>query len=520
MQGRLGEAEHLLRELGVQDQGNALVWYNLGNVLRDQKRASEALGCYARAVQLEPGLVEAHNNAGSLLHAQYRWDEAEREYGACLALAPDHLTARLNLASLLIDIGKFRDAELLCREIVDEVPDLAVAHTFLGAALDHQGKVREALQYQRAAARLDPFDAHAAENLATALAQVGELDAALREFARALALRPDSASTRHARACVLLSAGRLPEGWADYGYRPAFTKFQESHPHLVLTRSLSHPLLGKSMCLLPEQGLGDELFFLRFAPSLGALGARVTYRASQKVRSLLMRSNVAHVVAGAETAVPPEALTMLIGDVPHALSSVLDRCGPGIGVPSYPPSLTVQPLATELPSMHARLRAAGSPPYTAVTWRGGVPPREQRTGHVWGLHKEIGIVRLATALRDLPGTVVAIQRNPEPGEVDEFSTVLGRRVLDCCALNADLEVMAALLALADEYVGVSNTNMHLRASVGRTARVLVPCPAEWRWMAAGDSSPWFPGFSVYRQSADGEWGEALAALARDLTAAF
>ena len=87
---------------------------------------------------------------------------------------------------------------------------------------------------------------------------------------------------------------------------------------------------------------------------------------------------------------------------------------------------------------------------------------------------------------------------------------------DLSALNEDLEAMLALLALIDDYVGVSNTNMHLRAGVGKTARVLVPCPAEWRWMAQGDESPWFPGFKVYRQKTDGNWNEALGRLAADL----
>ena len=68
----------------------------------------------------------------------------------------------------------------------------------------------------------------------------------------------------------------------------------------------------------------------------------------------------------------------------------------------------------------------------------------------------------------------------------------------------------------DEYVGVSNTNMHLRASAGRTARVLVPAPAEWRWMQSGPCSPWFPGFSIYRPSLQGDWANALAALRSDL----
>jgi ADP-heptose:LPS heptosyltransferase len=100
--------------------------------------------------------------------------------------------------------------------------------------------------------------------------------------------------------------------------------------------------------------------------------------------------------------------------------------------------------------------------------------------------------------------------------VDSFAAALGRPVADFTAVNEDLEQMLALLALIDDYVGVSNANMHLRAAVGRQARVLVPAPAEWRWMAAG-ASPWFAGFGVYRQALDASWKDALAALRGDLS---
>lgn len=123
---------------------------------------------------------------------------------------------------------------------------------------------------------------------------------------------------------------------------------------------------------------------------------------------------------------------------------------------------------------------------------------------------------MAQALRDTPATVLILQRRPLEGEVAAFSKALGRPVHDVSSLNEDLEQMLALLSLIDEYVGVSNTNMHLRAAVGRTARVLVPAPPEWRWMAEGKESPWFPGFSVYRQGYDGNWNKTFAELAADL----
>ena len=109
-----------------------------------------------------------------------------------------------------------------------------------------------------------------------------------------------------------------------------------------------------------------------------------------------------------------------------------------------------------------------------------------------------------------------MQRKPGAGEIESLSGHIGREVHDFSDLNNDLEGMLAVLALIHEYVGVSNTNMHLRAAAGKTARVLVPRPGEWRWMAGGASSPWFPGFSVYRQSLDGSWDAALEGLRKDL----
>jgi hypothetical protein len=81
-------------------------------------------------------------------------------------------------------------------------------------------------------------------------------------------------------------------------------------------------------------------------------------------------------------------------------------------------------------------------------------------------------------------------------------------------MNDDLEDALALLDVLDDYVGVSNTNTHLRAALGKTAQVLVPFPPEWRWGTAGDESPWFPGFRVLRQTPQRTWDAALAGLLR------
>jgi hypothetical protein len=306
------------------------------------------------------------------------------------------------------------------------------------------------------------------------------------------------------------------------------------YPEIKLVQALPRELNGKHICVLREQGLGDEIFFLRFAPQLLAAGARITYCAGSKIAPLLKRASGLHEVLN-EIAPPEDAdAVILVGDLAHSLSNACASELPNhegdsnVATSKWPMRLSVfwPPVQKPLPlmpredriaEMRGRLAEAGPGPYLGLTWRGGTPPRDQRAV-IWVLHKEIAIAPFGAALHAVNGTFIAVQRNPAPGGIDSLAAALGKRVHDFSDLNEDLEGMLALMALLDEYIGVSNTNTHLRAGTGKTARVLVPNPPDWRWMMnRARTSPWFPGFSVYRQSFRGDWHAALTELKRDLT---
>jgi len=534
MAGQFSDAELLLRKQTARFPQNAYVWHNLGNVLRDLQRPADAVDCYRKALTLDPELIDARNNLGSALHTLLQYEDAEREYRACLAAAPDYALARCNLTSVLIDLGRFDEAETECRELIRQAPDLRIAHTFLAAALGHQQRHTEALACHRAAIAIAPDDPAVIELYAAALIESGAYAEGLRYQSRALALNPDSATGHQLLGTALLSHGRLTDGWAEYRHRPAYLEYSAQHPGLTIPQTLPPAPQGKQLCLLTEQGLGDELFFLRYAPQLTAAGVHISYCPGNKILSLLLRAGCIDTILPHDAALPATDALLMLGDLSHALSETAQSTIPppmtsddathgrdyaqNIAVywPPVPPSLRLTPLDKPLTALRLRLAAIGKPPYVGLTWHAGTPPQAQRDKMSWVLHKQIKIPALAAALQDFTGTFIALQRNPDAGDIEKFSAALGRPVHDFTALNDDLEGMLALLALIDEYVGVSNTNMHLRAAVGKTAHVLMPCPAEWRWMASGSSSPWFPGFRIYRQSRQGSWDPALAELKANL----
>ncbi len=106
-------------------------------------------------------------------------------------------------------------------------------------------------------------------------------------------------------------------------------------------------------------------------------------------------------------------------------------------------------------------------------------------------------------------------------DLGRFISALERPAVDLSAVNDDLRDALALLSLLPDYVGVSNTNTHLRAGCGRrVARVLVHSNPEWRWGLRAPRSPWFPQFDVYRQSAGRGWTASLERLVSDLMQAI
>jgi Flp pilus assembly protein TadD len=505
--GRFGDAEHALAEIVRLNPREHYAWGLLGRIALErgdsdvaQERIRRALdldrrnadylnvlaiaqaeagdlehaeSSLRRALRERPTHADAHYNLGKVFEKRGDFAAAHREYDRTLALAPSHQGARGNCARVLQFLGDLDAAvEVLAASVAEgsaEPWNIVLYGKALMAARGHAAAIAA---YEEACQRF-----------------------------------PASGLLRRTYAHALLAAGDFASGWREYLGRDV----EGPAPRATVPNPLPRRLEGRAMRLLPEQGLGDILFFLRFAPELVARGASVHAVAPEKLTELLARTGFfASVTPQSKDSGHADGDAYSVADLPYILES--DSPAPVF-------RLAAEPVCES--DWRARLTALGAGPYIGVTWRAGT---DFRRGPEFGrdvraLSKEIDANALAQALRDAPGTLVALQREPVAGEIAALSKAAGRPVHDLSAVNDDLDSMVGLLAVVDEYVAVSNTNVHLRAGLGLTSRVLVPFPPEWRWMDAGDESPWFPGCRVYRQAPERTWTSALGALQVDLSTA-
>lgn len=501
---RFEEAAECFRQTLQLDPHRAAAHAYLGNVLVRLGKMENAVASYRQALLLQPNNPETLNNLGNALTELNRKDEAIAAYRQAIETDPRFLASYHNLGRVLLELERTTEAIEIYGAALRAEPDHAGALSDLAAVLLRQHRFAEAVECYERVLATQPDDAETRYNLGTALRATGKLDEAIACYRAAIRLKPADADAHMNLALSLLALGNFQEGWKEYDWQ--WRREGAPSRRFSPTPWDGSDLGGKNVFLDSEQGIGDEFFFLRFVSSLKKRNAgKVTYSPSTKISSLLSRSKILDRLAQIREQPTSTEFAFSVGDLPR-LMGMQD-------VSQIPPPIELTPLPAKIIKVQQQLRKFGSQPYIGVTWRGGTTKKN-------ALYKEVSLEKLAAGLRGINASVVILQRNPLPEEVELFSRALGRPIHDFSSLNENLEEMLALLALLDDYIGVSNANMHLRAGTGKTARVLVPTPPEWRWMTEGKESPWFPGFTVYRQGYDGSWETAFTELATDLKKSF
>jgi len=431
-------------------------------------RAGEADREIEGAVADFPGDPELHNVHGTLLQKRGEWGAARAAFEKALALRPRFSGARINLAMALRKLG---ESEASARELERARGDAA-------------------------------NDAEALTTLAMIAGQAGESAQAIALFEQAIALDPAWPRPRGLLGAELLREGRIERGWKEYLYRPArATQMYAAIARGTYPPALPADLRGRRFALLGEQGLGDVLFFLRYAKPLADAGARFHVHADPRLEPLLRR--VLPIDDWLPAPQPPAgAEPIWMGDLPLVARPLAGDVAP---------TLRIAPLAERVERMRSRLPATGRR-RIGLAWKAGTPPGEGPAAQQL-LSKDVPVESLAHAFAGREVDCIVLQRHPQAQALERFAAVASMH--DFSAVNDDLEDMLALLSLLDDYAGVSSTNVHLLAAAGGGGHILVPHPAEWRWQLAG-ASPWFPQFSVHRQGRDGDWSGALRSLQGEL----
>jgi tetratricopeptide (TPR) repeat protein len=433
---------------------------DLGNALRQQGRLDHAADAFRAAIKLKPGLMPPHNNLGLVLNEQGRFDEALKHFKKALHIEGDNPEIHYNIANVYRDMHRDEDA----------------------------------VRHYETVLRRQPAHPEANSNLANIHKSRQTWDRALFHYDAALASRPDDPEINWNKATMQLVLGDFERGWKNHEWRLKLKTTPLSQP--AAPPWTGGDLQGKTILLYMEQGFGDNIQFIRYAPMVKARGARVVLVCPPPLRTLIETADGVDMVVSPGDLLPPLDFELPLLSLPYIFGTREET------VPASIPYLRVDQTRVEA----WKVRLAGLKGLkTGVAWRGNPNHSNDRNRSV--------AVEIFSRLADVPGiAAVSLQKDARPEELAHFKS----GIYDAGPYINDFADTAALIEALDLVICVDTSSAHLAGALGRPVWTLIPFSPDWRWMLGRSDTPWYPAMCLFRQDTAGDWEKVMDDVARAL----
>jgi tetratricopeptide (TPR) repeat protein len=475
----------------------AEAYFNMGNAFHKKKQHDYAMASYNKALKINPALYEAYNNIGLILQEQGNLMEAISNYRKVVQIKPDFAMAYFNLGTVFQKEKKLDEAITNFKRALQLDPDIDNAHLNLGIALHEKGFPDEALSSYEQAVKQKPDSIDALTNLGIVLQAKQRLVEAISVFRKVLQMKPDDAEAHWNFSITLLLSGNFEAGWMEYEWRQHVKEFEKRS--FTKPRWNGEDIRARAVLLYAEQGIGDTIQFVRYAPLLAQKGARVFVECQAELVSLLTGVDGVQEVIKRGEVLPEFDMHCSLLSLPYIFNTSLET------IPSRIPYIQANP--SLVAKWGDKVRSDTHLFKVGIAWSGN--PKYK--------HDHLRSCELETfaCLANIEGIdYFSLQKR----KVAEQATdpLAGLRLIDFMDEVNDFADTAAIIQNLDLVISVDTAVAHLAGALGKTVWILLPYTPDWRWMLDREDSPWYPTMSLFRQKSPGEWGPVIEKVAEEL----
>ncbi len=383
----------------------------------------------------------------------------------------------------------------------DNASNLALANKLLqlGNCFFNLGDPDNALTSFRHILTISSTVAPAHHNIGFTLSErLGKYDESLSWYERALEFDPKNPETHFCYALSLLATGNMRQGFQEYEWR--WRRNPNKRP-----RSFAYPLehqwcgqdiRNKRILLHVEQGLGDTLQFIRYAQLLKNKGAIVIAEVQHELADILATANYIDEIVPIGSPLPPFDYQIPLLSLPAACKTAFNT------IPANIPYLYADPaLVTfwkyKLPA-HEKYKIG-------ICWQGD-SAHSSRKFMPFDYFIKLAQLEGVSLYSLQKGVRQNIDSNLFYQFDDSFDETHGR-----------FTDTAAVMQHLDLVITVDTSVAHLAGALGVPVWVILPYPAEWRWLTDRENSPWYPTMRLFRQTKPDDWQTVFDAICKALT---
>lgn len=376
-----------------------------------------------------------------------------------------------------------------CQKIVRELEKQ-------GKALYEEGDYEGAKDAYSAALAIDPegADISITMNLAACYIELFQLAIAQNLLERVVKQHPDNERAHYYLGILLLLQGNFERGWTEYEWIENIHNKINSLPSQHKWKGGS--LQGKNIVLWDEQGFGDSLQFIRFAPMLKLLGGQVFLDIKPPLRRLIKGNPHLGLVMDSETSVQTHWWSRLM-----SLPKILN-CNTPESIPRKVPYIN------PLPEIEAPKVVLSTPKRKiGLVWQGN--PQNVKDSI-----RSIGLSQYRPLFNVEECTFFSLQHISCAAEAAQSG--LTDRIVDLAQEIEDFADLASIIAQLDLVISVDTAVAHLAGAMGKPVWVLVPFMPDWRWLLERQDSLWYPTMRLFRQTSRHDWVSVITEMSKRL----
>jgi hypothetical protein len=336
--------------------------------------------------------------------------------------------------------------------------------------------------------------------LGNAYLHAGQFEQAIARLGWVIAKESQNHAARWDYAHLQLANRDFAHGWDNYEYR--WHALQGGYATAYLPPWRGESLENKTLLVLHEQGLGDQIMFASCYADVERLAKRCIFVCETRLERLFRRSFPNSLVFAAD-----RGNQIKLGEVDFEVQAgtlPMYFRREEAAFPVHGGYLHPDPARVDY--WRARLARLGSGLKIGISWRGGTPRTRTRL-------RTIPLQMLEPILSHPGCHFVSLQY----GECEH--EILAARETMALSLNhfpeaiADYDETAALVSALDLVITVCTSIVHLTGAVGQRLWILVPSVPEWRYSFNGDTLVWYPAARLFRQGRDEDWRKVVDRVA-------
>jgi tetratricopeptide (TPR) repeat protein len=502
-------------------------YINLGIIEYKLKNYSQAEKLFLKASNLDKSAYDPYNYRGLIYMELNQPDSMRHEFHNLIKISSSSPYAHIDYGYCLMEYAKRRqdnknsnntensrikslEEALSHLEIAKKInPTIPEIYYNIGCIYQSLGQCELAIDSYKKAIALNNKYYQAYNNLAGTYDMLNLCEESIKNYSLAKELnQTNQLIENYNLAFPLLKIGDYGNGWRNYEDRWNARSHIQSRHFKQPQWSRDEALIGKTILLHAEQGLGDTLQFIRYVPLVVSLGANVIVEVQEPLLHLFRNIQGVQQIIKYGDPLPVFDVHCPLMSLPFVFNTTLNTI----------PSAIELHIDEEKKNYWKNKFINIKKLKIGLVWNGGFRKDQPE---IWDVNarRNLPLAQLKV-LSGVDAEFISLQKG-EPAE-SEFKQALitgwdGPVIHNVVDELKDFLDTAALVLNLDLVIAVDTSTAHLAATLGKPVWLLNRYDTCWRWLLDTEDSPWYPSVKIYRQPSIGYWDTVMQKIRFDLS---